>query len=372
MIDCRKLVRCCLSSSIGSRNVLRSFMNSKNLNIVEKSDAFDEASGNFVGDFQTEADRRTEMFIKQHILSSFPNIRIIGEESVEGHLPNEEVEGDLPSISDFIIDQMIPINLDSLLEEDLCIYIDPLDGTNGFTKGKFHDVTTLVGISYKSYPLIGIVLEPFSTTNRLGYAAVVGGPVMELQSNEPSIHDEACNVVGSKLSIQAPISELSGGPASVVFTDTRLTPFMSRVMNRVDTMNQTVNRSPLERHPTGGAGRKYMDVLLGRADMFFNPRPGTKRWDSCAPEAILIAAGYSVSDSLGNQIVYGGEDGNESSPHVLNTFGVTASRGNAEWHKKWVLEPQWLEAKYTISNMTEEAKWFVGWENTLMNLPNKL
>eukprot|EP00388_Colpodella_angusta_P009023 GDKJ01024268.1.p1 GENE.GDKJ01024268.1~~GDKJ01024268.1.p1 ORF type:complete len:375 (+),score=74.55 GDKJ01024268.1:90-1127(+) len=345
-------------------------MNSTALNITEKSDAFDEASGNFVGDFQTEADRRTEMFIKQNILEQFPKIRIVGEESIDGNLSNEHVDGDVPSIPVDLIDEMVPVELSNLNLDEICIYIDPLDGTNGFTKGTYGDVTTLVGVSYKSSPLIGIVLEPLGSSDRLGYAAVVGGPVMELWSVNPLENGKysAKDVRGEVLQFASTRKDLNSVPRAVVFTNTRLTPYMTRVMNKIDGMIADIDpdAKPVERLPTGGAGRKYLDVLLGKAEVFFNPRPGTKRWDSCAPEALLLAAGYSVTDSLGDSIKYGGAEGDEKHPDVLNVFGITASCGSVEWHLKWVLQPQWEEAKDTVANRKDEAKWFEGWDKRLV------
>ena len=37
----------------------------------------------------------------------------------------------------------------------------------------------------------------------------------------------------------------------------------------------------------GGAGFKVLSVIDGDADCYIYPRNGTKRWDTCAPEAIL-------------------------------------------------------------------------------------
>ena len=45
-------------------------------------------------------------------------------------------------------------------------------------------------------------------------------------------------------------------------------------------------------------------MLLGEADAYVYASKGTKRWDTCAPEAILLAAGGAVTDILGNEIQY--------------------------------------------------------------------
>jgi 3'-phosphoadenosine 5'-phosphosulfate (PAPS) 3'-phosphatase len=35
----------------------------------------------------------------------------------------------------------------------------------------------------------------------------------------------------------------------------------------------------------GGAGYKFLTILDGLADVYVYPVDGTKRWDTCAPEA---------------------------------------------------------------------------------------
>jgi 3'(2'), 5'-bisphosphate nucleotidase len=45
-------------------------------------------------------------------------------------------------------------------------------------------------------------------------------------------------------------------------------------------------------------------VAQGVADVYLYPQPGTKRWDSCAPEAILRELGGVVTDKFGKDIVY--------------------------------------------------------------------
>ena len=41
------------------------------------------------------------------------------------------------------------------------VWIDPLDGTRGFARGQVTVVTSLIGVSIKGKPSIGIVHRPF-------------------------------------------------------------------------------------------------------------------------------------------------------------------------------------------------------------------
>ena len=45
-------------------------------------------------------------------------------------------------------------------------------------------------------------------------------------------------------------------------------------------------------------------VLEGKVDAYVFPSNGTKKWDTCAGEAILNAAGGMLTDIHGNQIDY--------------------------------------------------------------------
>lgn len=45
--------------------------------------------------------------------------------------------------------------------KDLCIWLDPLDGTKEFVKGKLQFVTCMIGVSYKDRPLFGVISRPF-------------------------------------------------------------------------------------------------------------------------------------------------------------------------------------------------------------------
>lgn len=45
---------------------------------------------------------------------------------------------------------------------DLCVWIDPIDCTSGFTCNRLHEVTILIGVSYQGRPVLGLIGHPFS------------------------------------------------------------------------------------------------------------------------------------------------------------------------------------------------------------------
>ena len=48
----------------------------------------------------------------------------------------------------------------------------------------------------------------------------------------------------------------------------------------------------------GGAGNKVLRVIEGDAHAYVFASPGTKKWDTCAPEAILVAMGGRLTGKL--------------------------------------------------------------------------
>jgi 3'(2'), 5'-bisphosphate nucleotidase len=67
-------------------------------------------------------------------------------------------------------------------------------------------------------------------------------------------------------------------------------------------------------------GVKVARVATGQADLYVHAGGGAKRWDSCAPEAILVAAGGRFTDLDGLPIDY-------ASPDLRLTNGMIASNG---------------------------------------------
>ena len=72
--------------------------------------------------------------------------------------------------------------------------------------------------------------------------------------------------------------------------------------------------------PCGSVGVKVARIARGEADLYIHGGGGAKRWDTCAPEAILAAAGGHFTDLEGADIDY-------SSPDLVQRTGILASNG---------------------------------------------
>ena len=83
----------------------------------------------------------------------------------------------------------------------------------------------------------------------------------------------------------------------------------------------------------GSAGLKGIKVACGEADVYAHLGRAGYRWDACAPEAIVVGAGGTVTDTFGKAIDYralelANEDGMVMSNGLLHA-AVLAALGRA-------------------------------------------
>ncbi|XP_013135575.1 PREDICTED: 3'(2'),5'-bisphosphate nucleotidase 1 isoform X2 [Papilio polytes] len=294
-----------LASSVSVANragkIVRDVMSKGELGIVEKGK----------DDYQTEADRSAQRCIIASLAAQYPKINIIGEED------NPDTEGEVPS--DWIVidtdkDVMsleCPSSLQGVKEEDIVVWVDPLDGTSEYTQGFLEHVTVLIGISVNEKPVAGVIHQPYYKTLN-GGEKKMGRTIWGLQG------------VGVGGFTPAP------PPDSLIVTTTR-----SHSNALAEKGLQAMNASQVLR--VGGAGYKVLQLLEGIASVYVFATSGCKKWDTCAPEAVLSAAGGKLTDILGNYYKYG------ASEQRLNKTGVLAAVNN-DLHS------------YALSKIPEELK----------------
>lgn len=81
----------------------------------------------------------------------------------------------------------------------------------------------------------------------------------------------------------------------------------------------------------GGAGYKVLTVIDGTSDCYLYPKDGTKRWDTCAPEALIRCMNGTMTDIFGNEYSYQIKENDV----VENCYGVVFSlnESNSEYVK---------------------------------------
>ncbi|XP_053613405.1 3'(2'),5'-bisphosphate nucleotidase 1 isoform X2 [Plodia interpunctella] len=263
-----------LASSVSVANragkIVRDVMSKGELGIVEKGK----------DDYQTEADRSAQKCIIASLSAQYPKVKIIGEEEEspddKGAIPSDwiVVESDKD-----VLCMQCPASLQGICEEDIVVWVDPLDGTSEYTQGFLEHVTVLIGISVNEKPVAGVIHQPYYKTI-IGGEKVMGRTIWGLQE------------AGVGGYTPAP------PPDSLIITTTR-----SHSNPIVEQALQVMNASQILR--VGGAGYKVLQLLEGKASVYVFASPGCKKWDTCAPEAILAAAGGKLTDILGNFYKYG-------------------------------------------------------------------
>ncbi|KAL3099872.1 hypothetical protein niasHS_001798 [Heterodera schachtii] len=296
---------CLLTRLVASSDI----WNNGDLKIVNKDQT------GLMKDLQTEADRSAQMCIEQSLHEKFgENLTIIGEENISRpSKPFQALLHPLPSSHHFHIifkdnaiaavpssevlssDKRVPNELRSIELQDVVVWVDPMDGTSIFTKSKKNPallryVTVLIGITYKGRPVAGVVHQPFYNGEQSRTVwSIVGVGTFGLQKTAQQI------------------ANFPKGKA----------PLICLVQKALDALVKSKLISEVER--AGGAGFKVLRCLEG-ATAFVYASEGTKKWDIAAPEALLIAAGGTLSDMAGRKIWYDGP-----SVQLANSGGLLAT-----------------------------------------------
>jgi len=145
-----RLVASAYSIAQKAGTIVRRVIAEGDLGIVEKTCATD---------LQTKADRLAQMSICSSLARKFPKLTIIGEED----LPFEEVDQELIEDGQWeeILQQPCPSQYSAIKEEDLVVWVDPLDGTKEYTEGLLDNVTVLIGIAYEGKAIAGVINQPY-------------------------------------------------------------------------------------------------------------------------------------------------------------------------------------------------------------------
>lgn len=275
-----------MSSSIAVANhagkIIREIMKTGELGIVEKESA---------RDLQTEADRAAQRCIISSLNKCFPKITIIGEEGDEGA---RDLSGQVydPS-AEMTVEVTCPPQFSSLTEDEIVLWVDPLDGTAEYTQGLLDHVTVLIGIASGGKAVGGVIHQPYYNYQNPG--SKLGRTVWGVPGG----------AVGGMSMVAPPEGRL-------IVTTTR--------SHSSSTVNDAISSvSPDDVLRVGGAGHKVMLLLEGKAHVYVFASPGCKKWDTCAPQAVLEAAGGTLTDIKGTAIPY-----HASAPH-RNSSGVLAS-----------------------------------------------
>lgn len=198
----------------------------------------------------TAADHAANALLMSGLRAAFPDDGILSEESAD--------------------------NPSRVTKQRLWI-IDPLDGTREFIDhiGEF---SIMVGLAIDGRPALGVVYQPVLD---LLYRGIVG--------------ELAEAVIEGQVQPLAVSSVAEPSAMRLVASRSHRNPLVDAVCQRLGIHSQ---------RPSGSVGLKVGLLATGSCDLYIHPSPGLKEWDTCAPEAILTAAGGVVTDSWGGPLRY--------------------------------------------------------------------
>jgi 3'(2'), 5'-bisphosphate nucleotidase len=217
----------------------------------------------------TVADRRANDLICKRLGQAYPHVPIVAEESdpasFEGYQTSERV-----------------------------FFVDPLDGTREFVdrNGEF---VVMIGLLEDQRPTLGVIFAPAMQRAWIGR---VGAGAFRIEA-DGTRHPLTVSVLG----------EL--GKATVVGSRSHRDEAVERALAILGVSKLVA---------LGSAGLKSAAVASGDADAYVAPFYAGKRWDACAADALITAAGGRFSDAFGLPFDY-------RAKQLANDRGIVATNG---------------------------------------------
>ncbi|XP_068157745.1 3'(2'),5'-bisphosphate nucleotidase 1 [Drosophila tropicalis] len=279
-----RIMAASIKTSVKAASIIRDVLKTGDLGIVDKSNKNDTQI-----DPQTLADRSAQRCIIASLTKKFPSVKIIGEEGDSDlNVPADWLVEDL---DEAFLQQSCPTEWKDAKPEDFVIWVDPLDGTAEYTQGFVEHVTVLIGIAVKNAAVGGVIHQPFYKHP----SGELGRTIWGLKGLG----------TGGFTQILPPT-----GQFIITTTRSHSNALHQQALNSFNA-TQTIK--------VGGAGFKVLQLLEGKAHAYVFATPGCKKWDTCAPEAVLEAQGGTLTDIDGHHYAY-----NASVEHI-NRKGVLAT-----------------------------------------------
>ena len=217
----------------------------------------------------TEADRQANELICEALARELPGVPVVAEESD-------------------------PARFAGYRDTPQAFFVDPLDGTREFVE-KNDQFAVMIGLADGGRAVAGAVCIPMEGTTFIGAPGHGAWRLTASNVREP-IRVSTTTVLAH---------------AQLLISRSHRTAAIERAAAHLGV------RGVL---PVGSAGLKGVRVAEGAADLYVAPRHGGKRWDTCATDALVRAAGGGFSDIEGHPIDYRGTS-------LDNDRGVIATNG---------------------------------------------
>jgi 3'(2'), 5'-bisphosphate nucleotidase len=195
--------------------------------------------------------------------------------------------------------------------------LDPLDGTKDFIQGT-QNYAMHLALNYKRKPCIGVVLIPEKDELWISYEEKLW-----CEKRDGSIRKQNL----SKTNI---LKEMT-----IVTSKNHRNEKLKDLIKKINFKKTVV---------MGSIGCKVASIIRGDSDVYISlSLPGKsapKDWDFAAPEAILKAAGGTITNIDNEDLVYGGTD--------LKHSGIIIASNNKQNHKRICLQIKDIIERYNI------------------------
>lgn len=249
----------------------------------------------------TQGDLASHQVIVHGLSATFTGLQVISEENHHGDITEDEGEIIKPfhlnhepmfyseDINSLPVDLHVPL-------KQLTVWVDPLDATQEYSesvndKTLLKYVTVMVCIAINAKPVIGIIHKPFEDET---YWAWDGVGMSESLTR--------------LFSISANSSDSS--TAKIIVSRSHAGSIVNVIKSRLDSNVQVIQ--------AGGAGYKVLQVVSGASDAYVH-NGIIKKWDICAPNAIINSLSGKFTTLKGDYISYSAEDAVVSSGGVIAT-----------------------------------------------------
>jgi 3'(2'), 5'-bisphosphate nucleotidase len=216
----------------------------------------------------TRADREANALLCERLSRAFPGVPIVAEESD-------------------------PADYSGFAGADAAWFVDPLDGTREFV-AKNGEYAVMIGLAEAGRASLGVIVAPAWERSFVG---IIGEGAWEVagDSRRPIHVAPRTTLAGASLLVSRWRTQ-SRIPALIAVTGAR------------------------EAVPHGSCGLKCALVATGVHDVYAQPGRAGMRWDACAAEALVRAAGGEMTDEEGARVEY-------SSGGLENARGLVATNG---------------------------------------------
>lgn len=217
----------------------------------------------------TEADKLANELICDRLATAFPGVPIVAEESPPERFAN-------------------------FRDSERVFFVDPVDGTREFVL-KNGEFVVMIGVLEGATATAGVLHAP---ATGIAWVGLLGYGAFELGAD------------GTRRALSVS-STPTLAEARIVSSRSHRTAELERVLKTLGA------REILQQ---GSAGLKATRVACADADAYVAPHYAGQRWDVCAADALVAAAGGRISDAFGNAIDY-------RAAGLANDLGLVASNG---------------------------------------------